>query len=205
MSTGTFGSAWSHRPWRRFLGATVLSHTGDFLYSVALVVYVIEETGSAGWIAAAVIGRMATYTVLGPVGGVIADRFDRRRLMVVLDASRAVSMTAIAIGIVVGVPPLVVLVLVIVCAASTTPYRPAAVAATPLLVGEDDLAAANATEASLAQVAWFVGPALGAAVVAIFDPATAFLVNGVTFALSALLVMGIGDIGGGARSRAGRR
>ncbi len=117
MSTGTFGSAWSHRPWRRFLGATVLSHTGDFLYSVALVVYVIEETGSAGWIAAAVIGRMATYTVLGPVGGVIADRFDRRRLMVVLDASRAVSMTAIAIGIVVGVPPLVVLVLVIVCAA----------------------------------------------------------------------------------------
>ena len=67
MKAGGFRSAWQHRRWRRFLVSTAVSGTGDFLYSVALVVYLIEETGSAGWVAAAVIARMVAYTVLGAV------------------------------------------------------------------------------------------------------------------------------------------
>ena len=85
-----------------------MSGTGDLLYSVALVVYLIEETDSAGWVAAAFIARIATYTLLGAVGGVIADRFDRRRLMVALDVSRAVLMVAVGFVIMAGVPPAVV-------------------------------------------------------------------------------------------------
>ena len=144
MKPGTFRSAWRHRRWRRFLGAVAVSGTGDLLYSVALVVYLIEETDSAGWVAAALIARIATYTLLGAVGGVIADRFDRRRLMVALDVSRAVLMVAVGFVIMAGVPPAVVLVLVVVSSVLTTPYGPASVTATPLLVPEDDLAAANA-------------------------------------------------------------
>jgi len=176
-----------------------VSSTGDFLYAVAMVVYLIEETGSAGWVAASVIARIATYTLLGPIGGVIADRFDRRRLMVALDISRTVVMLLVGIGIVAGVHPAVVIGLVLVSAALTTPYRPAGVAATPLLVAEDDLAAANAAEASVAQLAWFLGPALGAAIVAISGVEAAFFANAATFAISAVLVRGIGDIGTGSR------
>jgi MFS family permease len=184
--------------------ATAVSGTGDFLYSIALVVYLIDETGSAGWVAAAAIARMVTFTVLGPIGGVIADRFDRRRLMVILDGSRAVVMSLIVVAIAAGGPPLVVLGLVVVSAALTTPYRPAGVAATPLLVSEDDLAAANAAEASVGQIAWFAGPALGAALVALSGPELAFGANAVTFALSGVLVAGIGNVGTGAPRRAER-
>ena len=176
-----------------------VSGTGDLLYSVALIVYLIEETDSAGWVAAALIARIATYTLLGAVGGVIADRFNRRRLMVTLDLSRAVLMVAVGFVIMAGAPPIVVLVLVVASTALTTPYGPAGVAATPLLVPEDDLAAANAAQASIAQLAWFLGPALGAAIVAISGPSVAFFANGATFGISALLVAGIGDVGTGRR------
>ena len=61
--------------------------SGDFLYSVALVVFLLERTGSAGWVAGAAIARVLAYVVLGPFGGVIADRYDRRRLMLLLDVT----------------------------------------------------------------------------------------------------------------------
>jgi MFS family permease len=200
VKPGTFRAAWRHRRWRRFVLASSVSFVGDFLYTVALVVFLIDETDSPGWIAAALIARITAYTVLGPIGGVIADRFDRRRLMVALDLGRAGLMAAIAIGIASGMPPTAVLVLTVVSASLTTPYRPAAVAATPLLVGEDDLAAANAAEAATAQVAWFVGPALGAAAVALSGASLAFWLNAATFTLSAVLMAGIGDVGGGRRA-----
>lgn len=176
-----------------------MSGTGDFLYSIALVVYLIQETGSASWVAAAVIARMAAHTLLSAVGGLVADRFDRRRLMVVLDASRAIVMAAIGVIVMAGGPPAAVLVMVVLASALNTPYRPAIVAATPLLVSEDDLAAANAAEASVGQLAWFLGPALGAAIVSLFGPEAAFFANAATFAVSAVLIAGIGGVGAGNR------
>lgn len=199
MKAGVFRSAWRHRRWRRFLVATAVSGTGDFLYSIALVVYLIQETGSASWVAAAVIARMAAHTLLSAVGGLVADRFDRRRLMVVLDASRAIVMAAIGVIVMAGGPPAAVLVMVVLASALNTPYRPAIVAATPLLVSEDDLAAANAAEASVGQLAWFLGPALGAAIVSLFGPEAAFFANAATFAVSAVLIAGIGGVGAGNR------
>jgi MFS family permease len=200
---GTFRSAWRNRRWRAFIAGTSISAAGDFIYLVALVVYLIEATGSAGWIAAAATARMATFLLLGPIGGAIADRFDRRRLMVLLDLARAGAMLVGALVIAAGAHPLVIVVLVIVATALTTPYRPAAVAATPLLVPESDLAAANAAEATIGQLAWFIGPAVGAALVSWTGPEAAFVVNGVTFGLSALLVSRIGDIGSATPTNAG--
>jgi MFS family permease len=199
VKAGTFRSAWRNRRWRAFIAGTSISTAGDFVYLVALVVYLIEETGSAGWVAAAATARMATFTLLGPIGGAIADRFDRRRLMVLLDLARAAVMVIVAFVIAVDVHVLVVVGLVVVATALTTPYRPAAVAATPLLVPESDLAAANAAEATIGQLAWFVGPAVGAALVSWAGPEPAFVINGVTFGVSALFVGRIGDIGRGAR------
>jgi MFS family permease len=196
---GTFRSAWRSRRWRAFIAGTSISAAGDFVYLVALVVYLIEETGSAGWVAAAATARMATFVLLGPIGGAIADRFDRRRLMVLLDLARAAVMVVVALAIAVDVHVIVVVVLVVVATALTTPYRPAAVAATPLLVPESDLAAANAAAATIGQLAWFVGPAAGAALASWAGPEPAFVVNGLTFAASALLVGRIGNIGRGAQ------
>lgn len=197
---GTFRSAWRHRAWRRLLVSIAVATTGEFLSTVAIVVFLIDRTGSVGWVAASFIARMAAFTLLGPIGGVIADRVDRRRLMVVLNLARAAVMVVTAVLVAADGSPAIVIALAALVAALTTPYRPAAVAATPVLVPIDDLAAANAAEASVMQLAWFAGPALGAAVVAISGTAAAFAVNAATFAASAVLVAGVGAIGGGRRA-----
>lgn len=192
---GTFRGAWSHRRWRWLVSSFAVSMAGDFLYSVALVVFLIERTGSAAWVSAAVIGRLVPYTLLSAPAGVLADRVDRRRLMMGLDATRALLLAAMAVVAWSDGPALAAVILAIAASTVSTPHRPATVAATPQLVGEDDLAAANAAESVIAQAAWFVGPALGAAVVTIADPGTAFMVNAGTFVVSALLVSRIGDAG----------
>ncbi len=196
-STGGFRGAWRHRRWRWLLGSYAVSMTGDFLYFVALVVLLIEETGSAGWVAAASVLRILAYVILGPFGGAIADRYDRRRLMIVLDLGRFAVMSIVAVVIGAGGHVAVVIALTVVNAILSVPYRSAAVAATPNVVDEDDLAAANAAEGVIAQAAFFIGPALGTLVVALTSPAIAFAINGLTFLVSAALVARIGDLGGG--------
>jgi MFS family permease len=204
-AVGTFRGAWRHRRWRWLLASYAVSVTGDYLYFVALVVVLYDATGSAAWVAASAVARMLGYVFLSPFGGVVADRFDRRRLLVGLDLARAVVMGALAYVAWTDGPPALAIALAVLCTVATVPYRPACVAATPALVAEDDLAAANALESIVAQISYFAGPALGALVVAVTDPGTAFAVNGATFIVSAALVMRAGPLGGGiGRHRAER-
>jgi len=195
---GTFRAAWTHRRWRWLLSGFAVSLTGSYLYSIALAVYLIDRTGSATWVAVAVVARLLPRALLSAPAGVLADRFNRRRLMVRLDMALTIVMLAIAAVAWADGPVWLAVGLAVIASALATPYAPAAVAATPHLVGEDDLAAANAAESIIAQAAWFVGPALGALVVAVVDPGAAFVINGATFAVSAFLVSRIGEAGGGA-------
>ena len=95
--TGTFRGAWRHRRWRWLLASYAVSTTGDFLYFVALIVLLYDATGSAGWVAASAVARMLAYVFLSPFGGVVADRFDRLRLLVWLDVARAGVMVVLAV------------------------------------------------------------------------------------------------------------
>ncbi|TML08427.1 MAG: MFS transporter [Actinobacteria bacterium] len=191
---GTFRSAWRHTRWRYLLASLAVSTAADFLYTVALSVFLLESTRSARWVAAAAVGRIAPYVVLGPIGGVIADRFDRRRVMVTADVLRAVCLGLIALIVTANGPAIALVAVVIVAGAVSTPYRPAASAATPNLVREDDLAAANAIEGIVGQACWIVGPALGAALLALTRPAWSFAATAAAFTLSAVFVSRIGEV-----------
>ena len=70
---------------RLLIAGLGLSQIGDWLYNVALIVFVLERTGSAAWVAAAGIIRLLPYVVFGPIGGWIADRCPRRATMVASD------------------------------------------------------------------------------------------------------------------------
>ncbi len=197
---GTFRSAWSHRRWRWMFGSYAISVTGDFVYSVALVVFVLDRTGSAAWVSAAAVARLVPYVLLGPIAGVVADRVDRRRLMVVLDITQAGLLAAMALAVATDGPVVLAIALAAISASASVPYRAAAVATTPRLVPEDDLAAANAAASIAAQAAWFIGPALGAAMVALFDVGWSLLANAAGFLFAAFLVSRAGDLGGGPSS-----
>ena len=177
-----------HRPYRALLAGSTISETGDWLYNVALAVYVFDRTHSAGWVAAATVLRLVPYVILAPIGGVIADRFDRRTVLICSDVARATSMGALALVAAADGPVLVVTLLAFATTALGTAYQPAMMAVTPSLVGEDDLAAANALNTLVANLTIVVGPAIGAALLAFTSPVFAFTVNSLTFLAPALLI-----------------
>jgi class 3 adenylate cyclase/CHASE2 domain-containing sensor protein len=196
-----FREAWQSRRWRRLLASFTVSGIGDWLYATAFVVWLYDRTGSAAWLGAAMTARMLAYIVLGPFGGALASRWPRRQLMVGLDIARAGVMFALAALMAADGPALAGTVVVVIASVLTVPYRPAVAAATPRVVPESALAAANGAEAVVGQVTVFVGPALAGIILAVSSASVAIVVNAATFLFAAVLVGASGDLGGG---RAGR-
>jgi predicted MFS family arabinose efflux permease len=135
--------------------------------------------------------RVVPLVVLGPLGGVAADRFDRRRLMVASDEIRLVLMLLLALVALEGLPILLAPVIAAAATAAGTPYPACASACTPRLVPAGDLPGANAARSAVTSLAVIVGPAFGAVLLLIGSPAFAFGVNAVTFGLSALAVLAV--------------
>lgn len=176
---------------RPMLAADSVSALGDAVFWVGLLVWLLDHKDGTALIALAAVARLGPRALFGAAGGVVADRFDRRTLLVGLDLARALLMAAMVWLVGVGASPALILALVFVTYLLAAPYRPAFTAGIPFVVGERDAAAANALMRSLRQIATFLGPLLGSAVLWLFAPQWAFGVNATTFALSALLLAGI--------------
>jgi MFS family permease len=185
---GTIRSAFRHRDFRYLVAGQTISQTGDWLYGVALIVYVLERTGGSGaWVAATSFVRLLPFVLLGPIGGAIADRYDRKRVMILADFARAATMVVLAVAAGAHAPAWVAIALASISVTFAVPYFPAVNAATPALVGEEDLTAANSITATIANLTLALGPAVGGVLLAIGSPAVAFAVNGATFLGSAAL------------------
>jgi MFS family permease len=85
------------RDLRLLFGGLVASQAGDWLYNLALLAFVYERTGSTAWVGITTAARILPEVVLGPLGGVLADRHDRRMVMIASDVLRAASMGALAL------------------------------------------------------------------------------------------------------------
>src|SRR5690606_5989578 len=83
-----FRSVWLHRRWRWLAASTVVSLFGDVMYAVAIAVFLLDGPDGAAWLSGSFLARLLPYVVLGPVGGAIADRIDRRLLLVGLAVVR---------------------------------------------------------------------------------------------------------------------
>ena len=177
------------------IGAEGLSATGDAVFWVGLLVWLLDQPHGTGLVALAAVARLGPRVVFAAAGGVLADRHDRRRLLVVLDLARSALMVALAVLTSSG-SPATVLTIVVLSYVLAAPYRPALNAGIPLVVGERDATAANALDGAVRQIATFLGPLLGTAVLWLAGAPAAFLVNAATFALSALLVSRVKLLGG---------
>jgi len=188
---GVVRAAFASRDFRYLAASLTVSQVGDWLYGIALVVFVFDQTGSPAWVAASAILRLAPYVLFGAIGGAIADRYDRRLVMIATDLARAACMLGLAAVVLAEAPVWLALVLAFASATAGTPARPAQGAITPALVPERDLAAANAVVSILEHTALVLGPAIGGLLLVLGSPAVAFAVNGVSFLASAALVMPI--------------
>src|SRR3970040_1677933 len=77
-----------NRAFARLFGAQLVSFAGDWFATVALLGLALELTGSPSIAAGVLVVQTGAFALASPVAGVIADRYDRRRLMVVADIAR---------------------------------------------------------------------------------------------------------------------
>src|SRR5581483_3363615 len=180
------------RPFHLLITSLAVSSCGDWLYNVALLAIVYERTGSATWVSLTTAARVLPIVALGPVGGVLADRYDRRRLMIAADVIRAALMAVLGIVAAAGLPILLAPVLAAAATAAGSVYPSCIAACTARFVPGEDLQRANALRAAVGQAAIVVGPAFGALVMVVAGPSVAILLNALTFIGSALAVGAIG-------------
>ncbi len=186
------------RAYRRLATSFAVSGIGDWMFGLALSVWVLERTHAPVWVSAMIVARMAPYALLGMYGGAVADRFDRRQILIVFDAVRALLLAGMAIVVATRGPVVVGILLAVLVSVATVPYRPAVAATTPRLVADEHLGVANSIEAAISQTVVFAGPALGAVALVIASPAVVFGFDACTFALSMLLVWRLpGDVPAG--------
>lgn len=184
-------SALRHPSFRRLAAALAVSQLGDWLYNVALLVFVFDRTHSVLWVSVTTAARVLPVVVLGPLGGALADRVDRRRLMIASDALRAallLLLTAVVLG---GAPVVLAPALAALATAASVVYPPATAGSTSKLVPAADLPGANAVRSVIGAASVLAGPAAGALLLMVLAPAALFAIDAGTFVLSALLVAAI--------------
>jgi DHA3 family tetracycline resistance protein-like MFS transporter len=172
---------------------SVASLIGDGFFHVALAwqVYTISNVPTALSIVFLAISIPNVLLVL--VGGVFADRYDRRKLMVAADLVRAAALGAIALLSASGDLELWQIAgLVVFVGAGDAFFNPASTALLPDVVPDEDLPAANAVAGIYRPImVRMVGPALAGLVVAGVGPAPAFAVDAASFVLSAVAIWSI--------------
>jgi MFS family permease len=159
------------------------SFLGDAVSMVALVVLVVQITGSASAVGGALLARLLP-TIASPLAGVIADRVDRRIVLVASDLARAV----LVLGLVFARDLATIYILIFLMGLARTIFNPTVRAAFPSVVGGGDLTRANALIAGTFSTSIMVGPVLGGLLVASIGVDAAFLADAVTYLISAILL-----------------
>jgi Transmembrane secretion effector len=172
-----------------WLGQAV-SLIGDGIYLVAIAWLVLDISNEPS--ALALVGLAWTFPQVAAllIGGVLSDRFERRRLLVIADLVRCVAIGAIAVLTLAHAIELWhVIVLVVFYGVGDALFQPAFSAIVPDVVPRGELLQANAIRELMEPLGLrFAGPALGGLVIAVFGVGTAFVLDAATFAASAVAV-----------------
>jgi MFS family permease len=178
--------ALSHRNFRLFFAGAFLSNAGTWMQTVAQSWLVLQLTNSGTWLGADNFVAMAPGLLLTLVGGVIADKVDRKRLLVYTQACAGLSALTLALLLWSGrirskSDVWMILVLSFATGCCWAISGPSYQAITVDLVGREDLANAIALHSSQFQLARVVGPTLAAVTIRLFGLPGCFLANGLSY------------------------
>ncbi len=195
-----------HPDFRRLWLGTAISHTGDWMDTVALSWLVLAIAGSPvalGWLA---VARGVPILLFTLVGGAVADRVDRRRLIVVTQVGGMTLALVLGLLALAGRAPLWLVLAIAAGRGITNSFNiPARQSLVPALVPRDALAAAIALNSATFNTTRALGPAAGGLLVAAVGPGWAFLANAASFVPAILATLAIRTPGHAAGIPAARR
>lgn len=176
---------------RRVWVGQALSSTGNGVFTVALAASVLgaHRTADLGYVLAADGAGLVAVSLLG---GVLADRFRRSRMMIAADALRLCATVGFGLGAAAAPLPVAV-VLAAVMGVGLGLFQPAYGALVPSVVPAEGLAGANALVSVTNRFALVVGPAIGGLILAFAGPGLAFWLDAASFAVGMVMLVGLGD------------
>jgi len=175
-------SALSSRSFLIYLIGSTVSLHGLWIYRVALGWFAWQLTGSEFWVGLVAFTQFAPAVVFGPIFGVLADRFDRRRASIVINALGTVNMLSLGVLAWLGLVDIYVLTTQsLIQGALDGAHTPVRMTLVPNLVKRNQLQSAIATSSISFNVSRFIGPAIAGAVIATQGVAAAFAINGVSY------------------------
>jgi len=174
----------NRRAIRRLAVARLVTITGSWAANVAMAYVIYQRTGSAIWLSVLYLLTFGVMGFVNPFAGALADRVDRRKLMIASEL-----LGSLAWGALVFVrAPWLMIALAFLGAFAHSPFPAASGAAIPNLASKDDLAWANSLISLGRSIGATVGPAIGGLLVAVAGGPVTFGLNAVSFLVSAALI-----------------
>ncbi|MDO5518744.1 MAG: MFS transporter [Clostridium sp.] len=165
-----------------------ISLFGNTLQRFALSLYILDITGSAAIFSILLSLTVIPQVILSPFGGAIADRFNKRNMMVVLDTISAILLTGFAV--IVSKSPFSIInigILMFILSMIQSIYDPAVRASLPIIVEQDNLTKANSIVTSISALTNLAGPIAAGFLYGIYGIEIIFIINVISFTISAIM------------------
>ena len=179
-----------NRNFRRLWLAQIVSEIGDWFYTLSIYTLLLQLTGHASSVALALVLQVLPQTLVGPTAGVVNDRLRRKHVMIAADLVRFAVVLAMLF---VRSRSMVWLVYPLLLAetAMAAFFEPARSSVIPNITAEDEVLVANTLSSATWSVNLLIGAAVGGVVAAFFGRDTVFMLNAISFLMSALLIGGM--------------
>ena len=172
---------------RRLWLAQIVSEIGDWFYTLAIYTLLLQLTGKASSVGLALILQVLPLTFVSPTAGVVNDRVSRKRVMIVADLVRMVIVTSMLLvrsrSMVWLIYPLLFCETIMVAF-----FEPARSAVIPNITAKEDVIVANALASSTWSINLTIGATLGGLIAVLLGRDAVFVINGLSFLVSALLI-----------------
>jgi MFS family permease len=170
--------------------AQIVSEIGDWFYTLSIYTLLLQLTGHASSVALALVLQVLPQTLVGPTAGVVNDRLRRKHVMIAADLVRFAVVLAMLF---VRSRSMVWLVYPLLLAetAMAAFFEPARSSVIPNITAEDEVLVANTLSSATWSVNLLIGAAVGGVVAAFFGRDTVFMLNAISFLMSALLIGGM--------------
>jgi MFS transporter, DHA3 family, macrolide efflux protein len=181
-------SIWKNHDFLRLWLGQMISVIGDGIYYIAIMWWIKTHTGSDALVALIALCAAVPGVLLGPIAGVVADRVNRRRLMIGMDVISAIVVIGPALLLSANrLEPWHLCATAALLATAATFSFPAFLSSVPRIVAEDQLNAANSMSQAGNALAGLIGPALGGVLVAGLSSVNAIALDAVSFGVAAIL------------------
>lgn len=165
----------------------ITSLVGSSMQNFALSLYVLKVTGSAVKFAGILAITTIPELILGPIAGVFVDRFYRKKIIVILDIVSGIVVSIFAsLYFAQGTLPIsYIYILVMILSVISTLFQPAIKTIIPTIMKKEDLIDANATDSLIISMGNFLSPTISGILFGIFGLKVIFVLNALTFFISA--------------------